>query len=255
MAALHSQDKNQAKWVLDDNCYVMNAYGSFEPYEDRTITPLHHILCQAADGLVDHEYAQYCTEMLLEHRANPNARDDAGNTPMHHASTPELVQLLLQCGAKYNKYGQEGRTPLQNNIRTRNWPVVRCLLNVSVGLNVCDDADNNPLHEAVKQNAPADILHLLLINEVHYDAKNRKHKTPVDMAKKKPEILRVFEAYLQAKLCNMIAKHCGDSVIVFLDNHAWINLTIDGTCILDWAKKFYPYNDGTWLLERFLSKF
>jgi ankyrin repeat protein len=59
------------------------------------------------------------TRVLLEHGANPNWRDEAGNTPIHLAITSRMVldpakfiQLLLDFGADASLRNREGRTPL-----------------------------------------------------------------------------------------------------------------------------------------------
>ncbi|WP_263351608.1 ankyrin repeat domain-containing protein [Acidicapsa acidisoli] len=59
------------------------------------------------------------TPILLEHGANPNWRDEAGNTPMHRviASRPvvdpaKFVQIQLDFGADPSLRNREGRTPL-----------------------------------------------------------------------------------------------------------------------------------------------
>jgi ankyrin repeat protein len=57
--------------------------------------------------------------LLLEHGANPNWRDEDGNTPMHRAIQSRLVldpvnfiQMLLEFGADLSLRNHEGRTPL-----------------------------------------------------------------------------------------------------------------------------------------------
>jgi len=59
------------------------------------------------------------TRVLLEHGANPNWRDEEGNTPMHRVIRSRLVldpakfiQLLLEFGADPSLRNREGRTPL-----------------------------------------------------------------------------------------------------------------------------------------------
>jgi ankyrin repeat protein len=59
------------------------------------------------------------TRVLLEHGANPNWRDEAGNTPVHRViqgrlvvDPAEFIQLLLDFGADVSLRNQEGRTPL-----------------------------------------------------------------------------------------------------------------------------------------------
>jgi ankyrin repeat protein len=63
-------------------------------------------------------------QLLLDHGANPNARDNDGSTPLHQSSwsswwgrgcvgTVEGTRLLLKYGAIIDSENNEGRTPLQ----------------------------------------------------------------------------------------------------------------------------------------------
>ena len=49
---------------------------------------------------------------LLEHGADPNARNDQGITPLHSAAYPEMVELLVRSGAEINVRSNDGSTPL-----------------------------------------------------------------------------------------------------------------------------------------------
>lgn len=253
MNTLKDGDSIVCKRALKKNIYGVNAYGSFEPYKDRIITPLHHVLCQAAEGRMSHKDAQSYTKMLLNGGANPNAIDESGNTPIHHASTPELMMLLFDFGARYDDRGYEDRTPLQNHIRIKNWDAVRWLLKLPVHVNTLDDYHDTPLHEAVRQDAPIDIVCNLLVKEASCDAFNAEGQRPVDMAQEKPHLLSIFESHLQYRLCKAIAKDDGDDAIGALEMHGWINLVVSGRHILDWAKEFYPDHAATQLLNGDLS--
>lgn len=59
------------------------------------------------------------TPVLLEHGANPNWRDEEGNTPLHRViasrmvlNPAQFIQILLDFGADASIRNREGRTPL-----------------------------------------------------------------------------------------------------------------------------------------------
>lgn len=240
--SLHEDDSVKFCEQLE-NEYVSNSYGSCEPYKGRIITPLHHVLCLGAQILINREMALYYTQALLQMNANPNARDDFDNTPMHHASTPGLVALLLQYGAKYDEYGYENRTPLHNHIRMRNWPVVRCLLKLPVLVNVLDNYRDTPLHEAVRQYAPMDIIKSLIAKGARYHYKNNKSETPFNMMRQ-AGLLGIIASHIKCKLCDAIANDNAEEVIDTCRRYFF-----DYADILNWAQKFYPNNRTTQILK------
>jgi ankyrin repeat protein len=70
---------------------------------------------QASDSLlIEAVFAGDMEEVrqLLTDGANPNETDDLGNTPLHSADTPEMVDLLCENGANINQQNKYGDTPL-----------------------------------------------------------------------------------------------------------------------------------------------
>lgn len=68
---------------------------------------------------------------LLAKGANPDVRDNAGNTPLIIASQlgfPEGAELLLKQGASVNLGNNSGETPLIVATQQRNVPMVRLLV-------------------------------------------------------------------------------------------------------------------------------
>ena len=84
-----------------------------------TFTPLH---AATVDGRVD--VAQFeVARMLLERRADVNARTQDGRSPLHIASYSflirdklDIMQLLLEHGADANALDDEGSTPLHRSL-------------------------------------------------------------------------------------------------------------------------------------------
>jgi WD40 repeat protein len=68
-------------------------------------------------------------ELLLANKADTNAKDDSGHTPLHYAfGSVEVVELLLQSGAEVNPKNNRGRTPLRMAEMRRQKDVVKLLL-------------------------------------------------------------------------------------------------------------------------------
>ena len=99
---------------------------------------------------------------LLDQGADPNARNDAGATPVMRAVIDlEKTRLLLERGADVNAQSDDGRTPLLIAAGLPGAaPVVKLLLDDGAAINVKApglDGEMTPLAEAM-QSGDADCL-------------------------------------------------------------------------------------------------
>jgi len=98
-------------------------------------TPLH---LAAANGHKE------IVEFLLTTKADVNARDNAGSTPLHQAAAAEgqhsdIVELLLKHGADVDAADRQWLTPLHYATLTDNQGAVRSLLNYGANPNAKDN--------------------------------------------------------------------------------------------------------------------
>lgn len=157
---------NYCRGLLQKNRYIANAYGSYEPYQDRIITPLHHVLAQIAHGFLPKKTGEKFCEMLLSCGANVNAHDDVGNTPLHHASSPGLIALLCSYGANPSQTGELERTPLLSHACWQNWLIVERLLRYSSAEDINkQDQEGCSLLEKAIRSGNRDIVQLLLLDK------------------------------------------------------------------------------------------
>ncbi|BDD60444.1 hypothetical protein MPDQ_003589 [Monascus purpureus] len=111
------------------------AIGSFNPITETDWTEMAYVgnterLCQA---IVEHDL-QTVRDWLNREDADPNRRDYTGRTPLHlavMASTPEIVQCLVDHGARLIARLADGRTALHIAAANGNVEIVRILLTKS----------------------------------------------------------------------------------------------------------------------------
>ncbi|KAH7126744.1 ankyrin repeat protein [Dendryphion nanum] len=124
------------------------AIGSFNPITDDDWTEMAYVgntarLCQA---IID-EDLEHVEDWLAQEESDPNTRDYTGRTPLHLAvttSTPEIVQALINRGARLVARLADGRTALHLAAARGNVEIVRAILQKS---------EENEEEEAKKEDA------------------------------------------------------------------------------------------------------
>ncbi|MDD4871088.1 MAG: ankyrin repeat domain-containing protein [Kiritimatiellae bacterium] len=170
---------------------------------------------------------------LLEHRANPNSRDNRNNSPLHIAcrvARTNVVGLLIEYGANVNAtnhYGESplilasergwlgiasnlfehGAVPVHGDVKTgrtslhyaaqhNHENVAMFLLDKGVSIEIRDREGNTPLHYAVKA-ALTDMVRLLLDRGAQVNATNFTGATPMHDAVESNRAIEIAGILLQ----------------------------------------------------------
>jgi ankyrin repeat protein len=138
-------------------------------------TPLH---VAAVTGQKD------VAELLVANKADVNARDDDGATPLHLAvrGHKDMAALLLADKADVNAADMDGWTPLHfaANFGESNFDVEEWLLAYNADVNAMAHGGFTPLHFAVAEGF-ADKAELLLANRADVNAVDDKGETPLQV--------------------------------------------------------------------------
>jgi uncharacterized protein YegJ (DUF2314 family) len=171
------------------------------------------------------KYAVYhgntrAVEILLQHEADSNPRDEYGATPLHDAAMrnhADIILLLAKNGADVNATNEIGLTPLksaagndntscaktllelgadvdvrltvnkQNLLHNIHSPdMAKILLDAGADLEAIDDDGETPLHVATI-NGFADLVVYLIERGANTDTKNKDGQTPLDIARESLE--------------------------------------------------------------------
>ena len=141
----------------------------------------------------------------LKAGADVNAADNWGNTPLHALvqgrsnNNAELVNILIEAGAKVDAVDYINRTALFDAVDRENTDCVQTLLQAGANVNARDKFGATPLREAIRKRDTV-MLRLLLEHGAAVNTRDRFFETPLGRAERDnnfacAQILREHGAY------------------------------------------------------------
>eukprot|EP00286_Rhodomonas_abbreviata_P026819 CAMPEP_0181294042 /NCGR_PEP_ID=MMETSP1101-20121128/3385_1 /TAXON_ID=46948 /ORGANISM="Rhodomonas abbreviata, Strain Caron Lab Isolate" /LENGTH=311 /DNA_ID=CAMNT_0023398665 /DNA_START=112 /DNA_END=1047 /DNA_ORIENTATION=- len=122
-------------------------------------------------------------EFMLKSGASARVKTkNNGLTPLHEVENGEVAELLIQGKADINAQDEWGMSPLHHASNNGFAEVVRCLTHYKAMLNPIDGMGRTPLHLAA-QHGYIDIVEELASSGADLTVKDRHHRTALDAAK------------------------------------------------------------------------
>jgi ankyrin repeat protein len=150
-------------------------------------------------------------QVLLECKADVNARDSGYLTPIHflslgsgvklahniRQSASDTVRLLLEHGADLDARTNHGSTPLHFAANSGMLETVRVLLEHGANVGAKDNEGRTPLHRAVDRWFPnPEVVRVLLEHGAIVDAEDNDGRTPFQIAKEgRVEIMELMSEH------------------------------------------------------------
>ena len=134
-------------------------------------------------------------EVLLEHGANPNAKNENEATPVYYAVLSrhrEFVELLVHSGANINVLNKSGISPLRSAVNSSNRTMTELLLSLGARVNDRDEFGAAPLHWAARAGH-ADLVEVMLAHGAAVDVTDGYGRTPCELAQN-PEVIALLNA-------------------------------------------------------------
>src|SRR5262249_7746240 len=111
-------------------------------------------------------------------------KNQDGQTPLHVSRSKEISQLLLASKANVNAKNETGSTPLHNAVGAPDSKeLVELLLNKGAEVNAVDNIGQSPLFRAVLA-LDKQTIELLIAYGADVNAKDSQGKTPLDLLAK-----------------------------------------------------------------------
>lgn len=174
--AIRHGDVARVKQLLEKNP------GAIAAREETTLMTLLHFAADSGRAEI--------VELLLELKADINARDAEGSTPLHHAARSKrdrnkyasgVIDLLVDRGAEVNARDNTGYTALMLAAQQRDKQNVERLLAREADAKARDNNGDTALHWAA-WTGQMEIARLLLAKGAEINVKNKRGETPLQLA-------------------------------------------------------------------------
>ena len=130
--------------------------------------------------------------------ADVNATDVDGETPLHHAATKDIAELLIANSANISAKDDSGETPLHHAAKYSRKGVVEPLIAKGADVNTRRSNGETPLYRAAGEGRK-EIVELLIASGADVNALKDDGKTPLDRAIK----------YKQTEIADLLRQHGG----------------------------------------------
>jgi ankyrin repeat protein len=160
--------------IIDVENVLVKAGVNFEVRDNDGNTPFMEAVMAGNSGVI---------ERLANLGADPMIRNGRGDTPLHVAVNMErsdLVNLLLSWGVSIHAKNAVGRTPFQISLSTS--PRMVSTLLTKERILSSDDEGRAPLHIAILNEAPLDMVKAILDQGGRIQAVDAAGRTPLRMA-------------------------------------------------------------------------
>jgi len=154
-------------------------------------------------GICDNTLLHWCAErgaddlsaLLILSGADPNARNELGETPLHLAlgfGRVRQARSLLEAGAEITD--SEKWPALHYAAASGNVFLIARVISEGANLNGQDAQGNTALHVAVSLYGKDNAIELLVAKGARLDVRNQAGKTPLDLARERnPRASQIFE--------------------------------------------------------------
>jgi ankyrin repeat domain-containing protein 50 len=148
-------------------------------------------------------------KFLLEHGADPLQKDSAGNSLLHvlRYKSTSIGEMLLAAGLSINIRNSEGQTPIFLAIGGPQEFFDFCMEH-NADLEAVDTSGHTPLHMASIATNP-EAIKILLEKGVQVNPLDKKHKTPLDYAGSLADNTAGYDEFMAGDLCKDLLKKYG----------------------------------------------